>query len=189
MNLQQTSPIGKCDTKTDNKSIANKIFLRREATKHLGALSVLDLYAGNNVLWRNFEKEKYFGIEVIKGKGKNLNTDTRRVIDALDLSQYNVIDCDSYGIAFDIYKKILTNKSLRNGTVVIYTAIVNGFTQIQKEGMKMFGLEKMFHKCSTLFNPQGIEFFYGMLGNFGVDKVKYYEVKDAYLKHYGYFTV
>ena len=59
------------------------------------------------MLWGGFEKEKYFGIEVQKGRGKNLNADTSRVIDALDLSQYNVMDCDSYGIAFDIYKKIL----------------------------------------------------------------------------------
>ena len=187
MNPQQISAADIHDAKTDNKSVANKVFLRKEATKHLDTLRILDLYAGNNVLWCNFEKEKYFGIEVQKGKGKNLNADTRRVIDALDLSQYNVIDCDSYGIAFDIYKKILESKSLKKGTVILYTAIVNAFTQIQKEGMKMFGLQKMFPKCSTLINPKGIEFFYGMLGNYGIEKVRYYEVQDAYLKHYGYF--
>lgn len=189
MNPQQISVKKGTNTKTDNMSVANKIFLRREATKHLNSLRVLDLYAGNNVLWGNFDKEKYFGIEVQKGKGKNLNSDTRRVIDALDLSQYNVIDCDSYGIAFDIYKKILENKSVQNGTVVMYTAIVNVFTQMHREGMRMFNLNKMYSKCVTLFNPKGIEFFYGMLGNYGIDKVTYYEVKDDYLKHYGYFTV
>lgn len=107
MNLQQINSANKYNTKTDNKSVANKVFLRREGTKHLDSLRVLDLYAGNNVLWHNFEKEKYFGIEVKKGKGNNLNTNTRRVIDVLDFSEYNIIDCDSYGIAFDIYKKIL----------------------------------------------------------------------------------
>lgn len=53
----------------------------------------------------------------------------------------------------------------------------------------MFSLDKMFSKCSTLFNPKGIEFFYGMLGNYGIEKVNYYKVKDDYLKHYGYFIV
>ncbi|MCL2630429.1 MAG: hypothetical protein FWD49_02755 [Firmicutes bacterium] len=187
MNPLQISGFDIRDTKTDNKSVANKIFLRQEATKHLAGLRVLDLYAGNNVLWRNFEKEKYFGIEVQRGKGRNLNADTRRVIDSLDLSQYNVIDCDSYGIAFDIYKKILESESLQKGTVILYTAIVNAFTQIQKEGMKIFGLQNMLRKCPTLFNPKGIEFFYGMLGNYGKERVKYYEVRDDYLKHYGYF--
>jgi hypothetical protein len=169
--------------------VANKVFLRCEATKHLDSLRVLDLYAGNNVLWCNFDKEKYFGIEVQKDKGKNLNVDTRRVIDTLNLSPYNVIDCDSYGIAFDIYNKILENESLQKGTIILYTAVVNAFTQMHGEGIKMFHLEKMFYKCSTLFNPKGIEFFYGMLGNYGVDKVNYYEVRDDYLKHYGYFIV
>jgi hypothetical protein len=177
------------NTKTDNKSVADKIFLRREATKHLDELRVLDLYAGSNVLWGNFEKAKYFGIEVEKGKGKNLNINTRRVIDALDFSQYNVIDCDSYGIAFDIYKKLLESPSIKKGTVIFYTAIVNVFTQMHKEGMRMFHLEKMYFKCPTLFSPKGIEFFYGMLGNYGIEKVHYYEIKDDYLKHYGYFVV
>jgi hypothetical protein len=126
---------------------------------------------------------------VQQGKGKNLIADTRRVIDALDFSQYNVIDCDSYGIAFDIYKKLLESKTLRKGTVIFYTAIVNVFTQMHKVGIKMFGLEKMFPKCPTLFNPKGIEFFYGMLGNYGIEKVNFYEVRDDYLKHYGYFIV
>lgn len=189
LNPQQINSSQSNGTKTDNKSVANKIFLRREATKHLSGLRVLDLYAGNNVLWGSFPKEKYFGIEAQKGKGKNLNANTRRVIDALDLSQYNVIDCDSYGIAFDIYKKIIENKSLQKGTVIFYTAIVNAFTQMHKEGIQMFGLEKMFPKASTLFNPKGLEFFYGMLGNYGIDKVRYYEVQDDYLKHYGYFVV
>lgn len=189
MNPQQISVQKGSDTKTDNKSVANKIFLRREATKHLGSLRVLDLYAGNNVLWRNFEKEKYFGIEVQQGKGKNLNVDTRRVIDALDFSQYNVIDCDSYGIAFDIYKKILESPKTQKGTIVFYTAIVNVFTQMHKEGMRIFHLEKMLSKCPTLINPKGIEFFYGMLGNYGIEKVRYYEVRDDYLKHYGFFIV
>jgi hypothetical protein len=174
-------------TKTDNKSVANKVFLRRKATEHLTSLRVLDLYAGNNTLWNNFEKEKYFGIEIVKGKGKNLQANTRRVFDSLDLSLYNVIDCDSYGIAFDIYKKILENKTLKSGTVIIYTAITNAFTQMQSEGIKMFGLSKMFKKCSTLFNEKGIDYFYGMLGNYGISEVNYYEVIDAYKKHYGYF--
>lgn len=53
----------------------------------------------------------------------------------------------------------------------------------------MFGLGKMFPKCSTLFNPKGIEFFYRMLGNYEIEKVRFYEVRDDYLKHYGYFIV
>ncbi len=92
-------------TKTDNKSIANKLFIRKEAIKNLKQVNVLDLFAGRNVLWNNIKTDNYFGIDIENNKGKNLSADTRRVFDTLDLSKFNVIDCDSYGIAFDLYKK------------------------------------------------------------------------------------
>ena len=97
-------------TKTDNKSIANKIFIRKEAIKNLKEVKVLDLFAGRNVLWNNIKTDKYFGIEIEKNKGKNLNVDVRKVFDNLDLSAFNVIDCDSYGLPFDLMKKILTRE-------------------------------------------------------------------------------
>ncbi len=57
-------------TKTDNKSIANKIFIRKEAIKDLKEVNVLDLFAGRNVLWNNIETDKYFGIDIEENKGK-----------------------------------------------------------------------------------------------------------------------
>lgn len=98
-------------TKTDNKSIANKIFIRTEAIKNLKEIKVLDLFAGRNVLWNNIHTDKYYGIDIEAKKGKNLNADTRNAIDNLDLSEFNVIDCDSYGIAFDLYKNCLHEKT------------------------------------------------------------------------------
>lgn len=48
----------------------NKVALRKRAVESLDKLRVLDLYAGNNILWSNFDKEKYYGVEIQKGKGK-----------------------------------------------------------------------------------------------------------------------
>ena len=59
-------------TKTDNKSIANKIFIRKEAIKNLKQVRVLDLFAGRNVLWSNIKTDKYFGIDIATNKGKKL---------------------------------------------------------------------------------------------------------------------
>jgi len=117
-------------TKTDNKSVGNKVFLRRKATEQLGALSVLDLFAGNNVLWRNIDTERYYGVELVPGKGANLTADAKQAIESLDLSAFNVIDCDSYGIPFEICRKLLENPSVQSGTVILYTAITNDFTQL-----------------------------------------------------------
>lgn len=89
-------------TKTDNKSIANKIYIRKEAIKNLKQVKVLDLFAGRNVLWNNIKTDKYYGIDLEQNKGRNLTADTSKVFNSLDLSQFNVIDCDSYGIPYDI---------------------------------------------------------------------------------------
>lgn len=175
--------------KTDNKSIANKIFIRKEAIKNLIEVKVLDLFAGRNVLWDNIRTDKYFGIDIVSNKGKNLNIDTRKIIDSIDLSQFNVIDCDSYGIAFDLYKKLLTNKSVKNGTVIIYTLITNEFTKIQNTAKEEFNFKAFYDKAPSLFNARAIDFFYEMLSNYGVKEVFYYALRDKFNKHYGYFVI
>lgn len=176
-------------TKTDNKSIANKIFIRKEAIKNLKEVKVLDLFAGRNVLWNNIQTDKYFGIDIATNKGKNLNANTRDVFDAIDFGEFNVIDCDSYGIAFDLYKKLLTNKKVKSGTIIIYTLITNEFTKIQKEAKREFNFKHFYDKAPSLFNARAIEFFYEMLGNYGIKEVNYYAIRDNFDKHYGYFVI
>ena len=173
--------------KTDNKSIYNKIFIREKAIEKLKEVKVMDLFAGRNVLWNNIRKDKYFGIDIVANKGKNLNIDTRKVFDSLDLSDYNVIDCDSYGIAFDLYKKLLTRKDVKKGTIIIYTAITNEFTKIQNIAKEEFNFKHFYNKAPSLFNARAIEFFYEFLGEYGIEKLFYYSIRDKFLKHYGYF--
>lgn len=176
-------------TKTDNKSVNDKIFIRREAIKPLPTVKVLDLFAGRNVLWNNIPTDSYFGIDISRGKGQNLVADSHSLFDSLDLFNFNVIDVDSYGISFDIYKKILSRKDIADGTVIIYTAITNEFTNIRNEAKEEFHFQSFYEKAPSLFNARAIEFFYEMLSNHGVKEVNYYEIKDHYTKHYGYFTV
>ena len=176
-------------TKTDNASIPNKIFLRQKATQHLSALRVLDLYAGENVLWQQFCTERYYGIELIKGKGKNLHGDNRRIVEALDLSGFNVIDCDSYGIPFDVMLRLFQNKTLQPGTTIIYTAISSRLSSLNRECLRMFRLSRLCKKCPSLIHAKGLDFFYAMLEKHGVNAVYYYREKTSFDKHYGYFVV
>lgn len=175
--------------KTDNKSIANKIFIRNEAIKNLHKVKVLDLFAGRNVLWKNIKTDDYFGIDIVTNKGKNLVADTKKVFDALDLSKFNVIDCDSYGIAFDLYKKFFLRKDLNKGTIIIYTAITNEFTKIQNTAKEIFNFKHFYNKAPSLFNAKAIDFFYDFLALNGVSKINYYSVRDHFDKHYGYFII
>lgn len=175
--------------KTDNLSVNNKIFIRKQAIKNLSEIKVLDLFAGKNVLWKNIKTDKYFGIDNSPNKGKNLVADTHKIISSINLSEFNVIDVDSYGISFDIYKHILSQKNLRKDTIVIYTAITNEFTKIQNVAKKEFGFNEFYNKAPSLFNARAIEFFYEMLGKYGIKEVYYYEIRDHFTKHYGYFKI
>lgn len=175
--------------KTDNASVSDKVYLRKLATKGMKNLRVLDLFAGDNILWGGFDTEKYYGVEKVKGKGKNLFADNLKVIASLDLSQFNVIDVDSYGIPFNQICELYKNSSLQDGTVIVYTCITNKMSSLNKECIEMFGLSKMYKKSKVLFNGLARELFYAMLERFGVKEVFYYQIKESFLKDYGYFTV
>lgn len=123
-----------------------------------------------------------------KGKGRNLTADSKRVIASLDLSQFNVIDCDSYGIPFDVLVKIFNNPTLKKDTVIIYTAITNSLSGLNSECLKMYGLNKIYCKCQHLIAAHALDLFYGMLQRYGIKDVSYYELTGNFTKHYGYFT-
>lgn len=174
--------------KTDNANVPHKVQLRREATKDLDSIRVLDLFAGNNVLWSNFDCDKYYGVEVVKGKGKNLNADNVKVIASLDLSKFNVIDCDSYGIPFKQLEQVFKNPTLADGTIILYTAIGNSLSALSKVVLDSFGIYRMYKKCKVLFNSKSDEFFHAWLAKNGVTKVREYEEESSvFTKKYGYF--
>lgn len=100
-----------------------------------------------------------------------------------------MIDCDSYGIAFDLYKKLLTRKDINKGTIIIYTIITNEFTKIQNIAKDEFNFRPFYNKAPSLFNARAIEFFYEFLALNGISEVNYYSIRDKFDKHYGYFVI
>ena len=177
--------------RTDNFDILSKINLRREATENIkdGKIKVLDLFAGENKLWKNFQKEKYFGVEKEKGKGKNLYGDNIKIIPTLDLSQFNVIDCDSYGIPYEQIFLIFKNKTLCKNTVVLYTCITNRMSNMSKLCIQRNNLDKIYKKTRTIMNGKSIAYFYNLLIENGINVVREYEIKSNFIKKYGYFII
>ena len=176
-------------TKTDNAHIESKINLRKLATQGLDELRVLDLFAGENKLWSSFEKARYYGVEKVKGKGANLHTDNIRVIQSLDLSDFNVIDVDSYGIPANQIYELYQNDTLQKGTVIIYTCITNKMSGLNKCILDLFHLRDIYAKSKTMINGYAVDLFYGLLYSLGIRKVCEYEIKSTYEKHYGFFVV
>lgn len=176
-------------TKTDNAHLKWKIELRKQAVKDLGPLRVLDLFAGNNILWSNFERERYYGIEVIPGKGKNLHSDNLRVIPSLDLSQFNVIDSDSYGSSVKQIEALFKNPTLKPGTVVLFTEIHAARNFMPKELVETAGIKEIYSIIPSAFQSYAWEYFMEFLYNKGIRKIRFYNVNTNYYKFYGYFVV
>jgi len=152
---------------------------------------VLDLFAGNNLIWKNFKCVKYFGVEKVKGKGNNLNADNNRIIESLDLSEFNIIDADSYGIPFNQIEKIYNNHTLKNETIILYTLITNKMSMINKACIKTYNLATIYKKTKTLVNAKAHELFYGYLYENNVTELWRCLEKSnpKFYKEYGYFIV
>lgn len=176
--------------KTDNAHIDWKIALRKEAITGIGHPRVLDLFAGRNLLWRDFDLGRYYGIEIVNGKGRNLFADNLRVIPSLDLSAFDVIDCDSYGSSIKQILALFANPTLRPDTIVIFTEIHSPRDGLPKEMVEMIGIDKIYGKIPSAFQKYGWDIFLSILNSKNVPFVRCYEVfEKSHAKRYGYFKV
>lgn len=91
--------------KTNNSYLGNKVDLR---INHLpnGDLSVLDCYGGAGKIWVAIEREtgrliRYLPIDKLDcGVGLFLPGDNLVYLASLDLSRFNVVDLDAYGVPY-----------------------------------------------------------------------------------------
>lgn len=99
-----------------------------------------------------------------------------------------MINLDSYGIPVASLLSIFENRTLKKGTVIIYTCIGNAMSTLPKGLVKSFGLTEMYPKCPSLFNIRGHDLFYGLLYKYGVRKVTEYRSGANFEKTYGFFV-
>jgi hypothetical protein len=174
---------------TDNDGIKKKVWLRKQAISGLNRVSVLDLFAGDNLIWSQIETERYYGVEAEKGKGNNLYIDNRKVIPILDLSDFTVIDCDAYGVPYEQIELLFENPTLQKGTIIIFTCITGVLNKICNRAREDYGIYEMYKRTRVLFNRYTDEMFFSMLHSHGVQKVTMYETTKQMKKRYGFFTV
>lgn len=174
---------------TDNDNIESKILLRVEAIKGLSVVNVLDLFAGDNLIWSRIPCDRYYGIEAERGKGRNLHADNRKIIPHLDLSAFNVIDCDAYGMPYEQIQLLFDNPTLMSGTVIIYTCISGVLNRLSVRMLDDYRLQEEYKRSRVLFNRYSADMFHAMLYSHGVRAVKCYRKAASMSKEYGYFVV
>jgi len=175
--------------KTDNAFLADKVALR---SRHMpDSPIVLDCFAGEGTIWEMVKAENpekkiiTLSIEMIKNKGKfHLVGDNTRFLSALDLSVYNVIDLDSYGVPYK-QLKIMFDRQYK-GTV-FFTFIMSFVGVLHHNMLYEIGFsETMLSKAKVLCFRHGWEKFKEYLALHGIEQVTYIAHGR---KYYGYFIM
>ena len=136
--------------KTDNKSLRLKVEIRKRLLKETGLkpLRILDLYAGEGLIWKEVGKNFKFSSYTPVDKAPRLPGTIKATVDehflqAFDMSQFNVVDVDTYGepwLAWEIlFPKIQhpTLFFLTHGAVS-----TRGGCQISKLARQIMGIPK-----------------------------------------------
>jgi len=168
--------------KTDNSHLVLKQKIRREL--YTPGDLVLDCCHGEGLLWKPIAP--VVGIEMQKGKGDAVyRGKAEKIIPSLDLSKYKIIDVDTYGIPYTILKAIFENKTLAEGTVVIYTFIRTMFGVCDHSLLCTAGYtDAMIKKSPQMFNNRGWQCFCDWLLGEYTDRITDYCVEGK--KHYGW---
>jgi hypothetical protein len=173
---------------TDNSLLEAKVLLR---VNHLppGRTTVLDAYGGYGVVWgevaqRTGRKDIHrVGIDKEKRDGL-VKGDNRKWMAGLNLSRFQVIDLDAYGVPFDQVQILF--KAKYKGTV-FFTFIQSVMGQIPHGLIRANGITgEMIKESPILFGSIGWSLWLDWLANNGVKTVWH---RSLNRKHYGCFVL
>lgn len=167
-------------TLTDNSFFEEKVAIRIKHLPDKENISVLDCFAGKSCLWkevgkRTNKKIEYVGIEKEKQKNyKCICGDNLKVIPILDLSQFDIIDVDAYGVPNK--QMILISKAGYKGTV-FFTSILVGFRSQPHDVLLANGISKeSARKCVSIYVSHYREMFLYFLSTlFSSHVIRYIE--------------
>jgi len=157
-------------TKTDNSFLADKVALR---AGHLpdGPVRVLDCFAGEGLVWSGVKGKVARDIDILpidkKRTGRfQLTGDNRRYLRELDLSRFNAIDLDSYGVPFDQLEILFLR---RYKGVVFATFVQTAFGRLPTGLLEAVGFSRaMIDVIPTLYSGRGWQYFLEWLALRGV---------------------
>ena len=176
---------------TDNSYIADKVMMRLRHLPDKPAITVLDAFAGDGTIWRQVRKMSDKQITVVSldqkpdKSGVYLQGDNIKFMVGMDLTRFDVIDLDAYGVPYN--QLCLVTERAAKGTVVFVTFIQTMTGQLPKAMLIECGYSRnMIAKIPTLFNRNGMEKMKHVLANHGISQI---HVKSSGRKNYLAFVL
>lgn len=178
-------------TKTDNHYTADKVALRVSMTEHLAEPRVLDVFGGHGVVWAAVTRQTGKRISRVAVDNRldlfdpHLHGDNTKIVKGLDLSRFDVVDLDAYGIPAALIHEVVVDKRFKG--VVFVTAIQTMHGGMPKAICEGLGLpQSIFAECPSLVARRGWEFFKAWLATLGIREIIH---RSKGRKHYlGFFT-
>lgn len=172
--------------KTDNSFFDEKIKLRCNHLPQKESIAVLDCYSGTGKIWNEVATRTGKVIRILpidkekKRKDAFLQGDNLKFLTSIDLSIFDIIDLDAYGVPFRQLDTVL--KRSVPGHIIFITFIQSMFGTIPLQMLKKIGYtESMVRKCPALFNKNGFEKFKQFLCLYGIRKMTHFSTGR---KHY-----
>jgi tRNA G26 N,N-dimethylase Trm1 len=177
---------------TDNHEefFSVKVKIREMVYKQSTIKSILEVYGGNGLCWRQVSKNigtkiKTTRIDKRQGlEGIYIVGDSLKVIAGLNLQTYDIIDIDAYGSPYDILE-FLFKKKYKG--FVICTDIVVSMGATANILMKQSGISKeMIKCCPSIYRKIRTELINNYLTKNGVKKINIFSQNDH---NYYYFEL
>lgn len=174
---------------TDNSFLSDKVMLRLNNLPDKNEINVLDTYAGEGIVWNNVKKLSDKKINIVSIDTKEfkrafLKGDNVRFLKSINLSEFDVIDLDAFGVPYNQLKSIFGRVS---ECVVFLTFIQSFYGGLPLGLLSDIGYNKtMIRKIPTLFFKKGLKKMKLFLALNGVRKIK---IRSYNNKHYIAFNL
>ena len=138
-------------TKTDNRRLDLKILIRNKVLQEAGLaeLRVLDLCAGEGAVWRAMKKTvkiaDYVPVDISPRLPGTLQGDVMddRFLSAFDLSQFTVIDIDTYGEPWKPWRHVFERLQKKTAVFLTHGAVSSpGGANISDFAREAMGIPK-----------------------------------------------
>jgi hypothetical protein len=166
---------------TDNSYLDEKIKLRLDNLPDKKKIKVLDCFRGEGLIWETIKKARpgiefeIIGIDQKKDRqGIYLVGDNLKYLKSMNLSGFDVIDLDAYGVPYKQCEIIFNNPTGR-GKVIFATVIQSMFGGLPRAMLNVLGYKtSMIKKIPSLFFNNGIDKFLQWLALCDIKQVKIY---------------
>jgi len=172
--------MSKLQTKTDNTYFNDKVAQRLRHLPKKKNILILDAFAGHGRIWREIKRrrpDKKIKILKIEKKAKlngiYLKGDNVKYLENMDLSKFDVIDLDGYGVPYRQLKIVLQKMNQMNCMVfVTFIQVQLNFGSLPKKMLKELGYsDQMQKKCPTLFKINVMQKMIKFLSLYGCRKI------------------